>query len=412
MNTLRRQSALLGSSLLVAVMGTGCRPSVPSGADASANTPLAPAPESATTPAVPPWEPISDAVAQAAASTLVQRAMVETSPAPDVLMASVLGLARAHAEEDALAACERGDGAACQRAGALAMDGTASGVERMLDLFALGCLQGHDASCDFATAALSRMQSVDWVGERLAPACARGRAVACAAIAWSEIDWMASPPTIRPTALAPDAVVPALEAGCAHPHLPSCVYLGAWHLGTGDAARALAVFSAACEAGAGLACAGIAQVRLAEPDPEAPADTGTRLVAACAAGASAACFQAAVLDLPPVGQPLTDVHTSQLRQACAAGIAMSCQVLAERLLRADPTGPGLEAAVPWLVTGCNLGAGDACYVLAAELRDGLENAEQNEMVRELTRRACAEGVQAACSLQSAAPAPPALDATP
>lgn len=369
------------------------------------NTPLAPAPDNASPAATITWEPISAVAAQAAAVALMQRALVESSPAPDVLMASVLGLARAHANEDALAECERGDGAACQRAGALAMDGTAPGVERMLDLFALGCLQGHDASCDFATAALSRMQSVDWVGERLAPACARGRTVACASIAWSDVDWTASPPAIRPAAFAPDSVVPALEAGCAHPHLASCVYLGVWHLGTGSAARALAVWTPACEAGAGLACAGVAQVRLAEPDPEAQADAAAKLAAACEAGAPAACFQAAVLDLPAVGVPLVDVREAQFRQACAAGMAMPCQVLAERLLRADPTGMGLEAAVPWLVTACNLGAGDACFVLAAELRDGLENADQNQMVRELTRRACAEGVEAACALETAAPTP-------
>ncbi len=165
-------------------------------------------------------------------------------------------------------------------------------------------------------------------------------------------------------ALAADAA-PALQVRCKQGDLPSCSMLGvALELGVGvaaDRARALVLYSRACEGGNMRACANQGALMMADAHPLAPAGALRLLHTACEAAQGRACaalgraFVDGRLGSPRTGAPL-------LARACGKGEPGACVELADLVERGLAPG-GSQRVTELLATACAAGDARGCALL-------------------------------------------------
>jgi hypothetical protein len=341
--------------------------------------------------------PVAPALRGADALAEVDEILARWSPTRDEVVARARALAQEGSDSDAGAfdgACAAGDGSACLRVGARALDGTAGGMQRLIDAWSRGCALGEATACDWLAATLLADQRYALVHSLLGPACPGGESdvsAACAAVAWSTIEQGG------------DAGAQAsLAQACERGHAVACRLAASAVAGPVGAVSRSALLDAGCAAGDALACVGVAlaQREAGTLDPRP-------LAAACDEGVAAACRAAGV-----VWEELGGTDASEgsgatlLERGCVAQDAWSCGLLAEwRLRNAPDPATGLLDGTVWFVTGCNLGHGPTCWRFATLLAS-LEGGADANLIGDLRRRACEGGVAEACAEAGAAAAHP------
>jgi uncharacterized protein len=296
--------------------------------------------------------------------------------------ASAKSAAAALPDEDR-AACARGDGSACERAGS---------VYR----------QGGDPS----GGAYASDQKL------FRAACERDVAGACAALGWTLLPGEET------------AAIALFARACTGGSARGCMSLGeAYEAGRGvpkDEARALSVYRGACDAGAAEACAKSAV--MLDTGRGAPSDPKTAAVhfkKACDGGVADACSALAIATSLGNGVPRDETEAAALfKRGCEAGSALGCAGLGDAYAKGRGVAKDDVRAADLLRKTCASGIAISCRVLAELLSDTSSRARDDAEAVRLFTRACGDGDAAACASSGAlievgrgAPADPALAAS-
>lgn len=322
---------------------------------------------------------------------VVERGVQGFDPRPEAVIAASRNYHEVHATPEARAEqqqrCDNGEPGACLVAGALAADGTAEGMDRLLRTWRRACEGGDDVACEWLASTLLQTGRPELVTEFLSPACngvvaGARRWAACAGLAWQE--WG------RDAASAALATVRFGEA-CTAGYGAACRYLGDARMQLEDRIGAIAAWEEGCIANHGGSCIalGLAQRREAlDPRP---------FEQACQLGYGAGCLAAGVtrLELGEAPADGSDVSTL-LQRGCLLEELAACELLAEQLYVSESDRYlGLLRSTPWWVTSCNLGSATSCWNFA-QLLLALDNEADATLIGELRQRACAGGVADAC----------------
>jgi len=292
-------------------------------------------------------------------------------------------------------ACELGDAAACgaaavlhARAGADSFD-----VARAAELFARGCDGGDAPSC----AELSHWYEV---GREVAPSTRRAAELTRRARWLYELRCDAGDGAachelglVRRRGADLTSLVSAFQRACELGVADDCGFVGRMHQHLGRPAAALRAFVAGCDAGDPWSCEEAAQ-KLEAAGPGAVVPGAARRTAA---------------SLRYHGEVLRRRARAALTGRCDAGDAGACERVAldyenqaaqparrvgRRLLYARARGL-------WLAH-CESSGGAACHDGARLLREGLGGPADAARATQLSRRACATGVGAACAAEARA----------